>query len=695
MLRNYILVIIFVLTNFWANAQENKTGRQVIEDMLEELAQSSDEGIDLEQVAEDLEHYLQMPVNLNTATYDELDKLPMLNEFQIAKLMEYIHKHGPMLTLYELQLVEGFDQTDIFRLIPFITLGVSGNDAGFQFTKALKYGHNDLFLRTTSVLEKQEGYKDVTDSVRQLYPERYYPGNASRIYSRYAFNFRDKLQAGITAEKDPGEQFFAGHQKKGFDYYSGFISLSDIGKIKTLVAGDFEAKFGQGLVSWSALGTSKSAYVLDIRKKGDGIKKYSSTDENLFFRGAATTLQFNRLEATVFGSRKAIDANTVITDTLTGTDEGFTSFGTAGIHATPNQIADEDAITESVAGFNLQYNQSRIKTGITGLAYQFDKPFVKNEAPLNRYDFEGKSNYNLSADAQYLFKSIYWFGEAAVSQNGGYAFLSGALLQLAPGLNASMLYRDYARNYQARYANGFSEGSKTQNEEGLYFCIETTPVKKIKLSAYYDFYRFAWLRTGADSPSRGDDFLVQTDVALSRDVNMYIRYKTELKEENGANGEETNGINPLVSNKKSSLRFHINYGNGLMWQFKNRVELSWYKPGQDAKLKGYLIYQDVVCSPFKYPISFTIRYALFETDSYDTRIYTYESDVLYAYSIPALYDKGTRTYLLVSWHPTDNLDIWVRGARLSYSDKKTIGTSPDLIDKSHKTEIKMMLRWKF
>ena len=244
-------------------------------------------------------------------------------------------------------------------------------------------------------------------------------------------------------------------KKNGFDYYSAFIEVNDVGKIKTLIVGDFQAKFGQGLVSWSALGTGKSAYVLDIRKKGDGLTKYSSTDENLFFRGAATTLKFGQLETTVFGSHHTIDANTTAIDTLAGTDEGFKSFGTAGIHATPSQIADEDAITESVAGANISYNQRNIKAGLTGLAYQFDKAFVKKDEPLNKYDFEGKSNYNIGLDAQYLFKALYLFGEAAVSQNGGTALLGGALMELAPGLNASLLYRNYARDYEARYANGF------------------------------------------------------------------------------------------------------------------------------------------------------------------------------------------------------------------------------------------------
>ena len=164
----------------------------------------------------------------------------------------------------------------------------------------------------------------------------------------------------------------------------------------------------------------------------------------------------------------------------------------------------------------------------------------------------------------------------------------------------------------------FAEGSKTQNEEGIYLGIETSPIKNWKFSGYYDMYRFPWLHTGADAPSRGNDFLVQADFNLTRQVNMYWRFKTESKEENPSS-EET-GIPPLVKNKHWSARYHINYGNDPRWQFKNRVEISSYQPETGSQQYGYLVYQDVVCTPFNYPLSFTFRYAIFETDSYDTRL---------------------------------------------------------------------------
>lgn len=688
----WVLILVFFLA-VRVSAQDDANKRQVIETLLEDISESIDDDSDLEQIAEDLEYFLQTPININATTAEELSKLHFLNEFQIVSLVDYIRRNGPMLTYYELQMVDGYDQNDVFRMLPFITISQKDDQSEFKVVRAMKYGKNELLARTVFFAEERDGYVKVPDSVRVAEPEKHYPGNGARYFARYSFNFNKQLTAGITAEKDPGEQFFKGHQKYGFDYYSAYIAVHDIGKVETFIVGDFQAKFGQGLVAWSGMSSGKSSFVMDIRKKGAGVKKYSSADENLFYRGVATTLNFGSVKATLFGSHKKIDATLTVQDTTVAGDYGFISFGTTGLHATPAQIEKEDAVTESVWGANVNFNHNNFKIGATGLGYMFDKDFVKKEQPLYKYDFEGKKNLNVSIDAQYVFSVLYLFGEYAMSANGGKALVAGSLMNLAPGLRASVLYRNYSRDYQARYANGFAEGSKTQNEQGFFFGIESTPIKKWKLSVYYDMYRFPWLRYGLNAPSRGNDFLAQVDFAMNRNTTMYWKLKLETSQVPGT--AENGGVQPLVDNTRWTLRYHLNYSAGQHWQFKNRVEISGYKNGNSDTETGCVLYQDVVCSPFRFPLSFAFRYALFETESYNSRIYLYESDVLYGYSIPMVYGKGTKSYLMTTWKPVDRLTIWARVSRLWYADKETIGTTPNQIDGNHQTEVKLQVRWKF
>ncbi len=106
--------------------------------------------------------------------------------------------------------------------------------------------------------------------------------------------------------------------------------------------------------------------------------------------------------------------------------------------------------------------------------------------------------------------------------------------------------------------------------------------------------------------------------------------------------------------------------------------------------------QDLIYKKLKFPFSFTLRYAVFDTKSYDSRVYAFENDVLYSYSVPALYYKGQRAYFLVNWDITRKFEIWIRVARTIYDNQTTLSAgSLNQINANHKTEVKLQARLKF
>lgn len=78
--------------------------------------------------------------------------------------------------------------------------------------------------------------------------EKNYLGPAVYNSVKYGFHYREKVYAGIVAEKDSGEPFGALHNKQGYDYYSFYLLLHDIGILKTGIVGNYRLNFGQGLV---------------------------------------------------------------------------------------------------------------------------------------------------------------------------------------------------------------------------------------------------------------------------------------------------------------------------------------------------------------------------------------------------------------------------------------------------------------
>ncbi len=695
-----ILIILFLISVTTISKAQIKDQEKSIENLIEEIAGSVDEDLDYTSLIEDLNFYAQNPLNLNKATREDLEKFQFLDDFQIEGILAYQKEAGEMQTIYELQLVDGFTTDDIRMIIPFVKVGDAKQGIQLNLKKAILYGNNTILLRTQFVTQEQKGYSDYTQddldvngNLKSLNSR--YLGNNMKYYARYKFQYKNKISFGITAEKDQGEEFFAGSQKKrGFDYYTAHLLLKDIGVFKTIALGDYQVMLGQGLTMWSGMAGGKSSYVMNINKKYRGIRKYSSTDENLFMRGAASTVRLGSFDITGFVSHKKIDANIQKSDSLDNFEEissEATSFQITGMHRTPGELEDRKTVSETIYGGNLTYNYKTIKVGANLVNYTFGMPLNKDTKPYNQFDFEGKSNTNASFDYQANIQQIYFFGEEAISANGGHALLNGALFNLAPQITLSALHRYYSRDYQAYYAAGFGESANTNNESGLYLGTKIYPFKKWELSAYFDAYKFQWLKSTINAPSNGFDYFVQANYHFSRFVNVTLKYKQETKSDNSS---EISAIKSISDTQKKQFRFQIDYSIAKNITLKNRIEIAEYKKENESIKTGYVLYQDVAYYANRIPLKLNFRFGMFDAP-YDARIYTYETDILYGYSIPGLSGKGIRTYLTLQYTIIeDKLDIWLRYAQYHYTDKTIISSGLNEINGRNSSEVKIQIRIK-
>ena len=73
----------------------------------------------------------------------------------------------------------------------------------------------------------------------------------------------------------------------------------------------------------------------------------------------------------------------------------------------------------------------------------------------------------------------------------------------------------------------------------------------------------------------------------------------------------------------------------------------------------------------------------------------YESDILYSFSTPAYYNKGSRFYIMFKYDVNRSLDIWLRYSQSFYSNKNSIGTGLEEIKGNTKSELKLQLMVKF
>ncbi len=698
--------ILLLLMPLYAIGQErNDSDPQktyIIEQRIEIIAELlEEEDIDFTTLFDDLSYFYEHPINLNGKVQEDLEQLLLLTDLQINNLLSHVEKNGRLLTIYELQAIDGYDLATIRNILPFVKVSSDIDSPHITFKEMMKNGKNELFIRYSRVLEEQEGFaplcEDGTcneDSILAASPNKRYLGDPTRLYTRYRFKYRNNVSWGITADKDAGEELFTGSQPNGFDFYSAHLFLKGFGKVKALAIGDYHAQFGQGLTFWSGLGFGKSSYVMTVKKNAIGLRPYTASDENLFMRGGAITLGFGHVEVTAMYSNKKIDANISVPDSLDNTEgTTVTSFQLTGLHATPGEIFDKDAIGETHMGGHIAYKKRQLNIGATAIRTEYDANLERSLQEYNQFDFNSNTNTLLGLDYNWVVGNFNLFGEASRSESGGMAFLNGALISLDPRLAFSLVQRNYQKDYQSQYSTAFADGSRNANEHGLFIGMEAKPAKNWTLAAYFDRFRSNWLRFQVDAPSNGYDGMAQLTYRPSKKLSMYGRIRHRVKPQNTT--EDIEGIDFVTTKEQTNYRYNITYKVSDQVQLRNRIEMVDFKQGNNPTEKGYIAYQDVIYKALGKPYSFTFRYALFDTDSYNSRIYSYENDVLYYFSIPAYYFRGTRTYLTLRYKVVRGVDVWLRYSQWFYNNRTTISSGLNEIQGNTKSEFRAQVRFKF
>jgi hypothetical protein len=675
-MNKYLLLILSVFVNTLISAQTNETETfDYYLELITELSSKNESESDFNDLSIELYDLWESPLNINTAENYELGRLFWLTEVQLNNLIAYVEKQKPVLSLYELAFVPGFDTSLVLTLKPFIVF------ENVHKESLRKSPRNWLLYRAGRTLETQKGYSD-----------NKFEGNAWKQNAKYKFQSGDKISAGFTLEKDAGETMFKGSNRAGPDYYSAYLKVNNLGFLKSVCIGDYTAGFGQGLVAGPGFALGKSSQAVNLVQKDVGIRPYTSNDENRYLRGIASSISIKPIELTVFLSYKKIDANITLVDS-SGNAKEVSALQTTGYHATDNEIADENSLQEFTAGTRVAFRSARFHTGISLIHTKYNADIEPQPTSYNRYYFRGNNNTNIGIDYKLNYSNTVFFGEAAIDQQGNPALINGISTYIGERLQFNILHRYYSRAYNSFYGNAFGENSRIQNEEGVYAGFRLPLVKNITLACYADFFRFPWLRFEVDAPSHGKEFLAQAEYRPRSSFFAYFQYRYKLKQENFADSFDV--TNAIVDSKSNRFRLHASYTPNDALSLSTRLEFGFYNTGEMAKEKSFLLYQDIKYSFEKLPLQLYLRYAVFDTDSYNSQIYSYENDVLYAFSMGSYYLQGQRYYAMIKYSPSRAVDFWIKYSQSVYPAEESIGSDMYQINGNSRSDIRMQVIVKF
>lgn len=672
----YFSIVIVTLYAFKAYPQKPV---EQIGSALENLVEETDQIPQNDEFLQQLQHYHEHPLNLNEATAKELQDFFFLNTLQIHSLLQYRKLLNGFISLYELQAIPGFNLQDIYNLLPYVT--IAKNDlSGYTFSDFFHYGEWSFLGRYKRMLEKKRGFAE-KDSLGNTH----YLGDPNAFFFRFQYRFPHHLRFGVTIDRDAGEPF-SGHRQKGFDFYGAWFFLKDYKKINALALGNYRINLGQGLTNRQGLTFGKSSMVMMTDRSGDVVQPHSSAMEYDFYRGAAINFGKKHFKTTLFLSYKPEDANLIKEGTIPPYIHGLQN---NGYHRSVSELEDKRSVHLFSSGGSLRYDFSKGHIALNAVYHYFSDSVKKQDRPYKFFSFEGKKMLNISLDYGLSLTKLYFFGETATNLEKAMATVNGVLMSVDPKVDLSLLYRYYASDYTSLYAQGFGESSYPQNESGFYTGITLRPLDHWQIDMFADFFKFPWLRYRVDAPSKGAEYFVQLSYTPSKNLEAYIRYRYKQKSLNKKTGVPMDKVTPTF---KQNLRLNMQWQLSKYFKLRNRMEIvSFYEKG-NVKRYGYLLYQDLLWETNK-DLSGNFRLAWFHTEDFDTRLYAYENNVRYAYSIPFFYGKGIRSYANFKLNIGRKISLWTKIARTWYFDQKTIGSGWDEIKGNTRTRFILELIW--
>ena len=210
---------------------------------------------------------------------------------------------------------------------------------------------------------------------------------------------------------------------------------------------------------------------------------------------------------------------------------------------------------------------------------------------------------------------------------------------------------------------------------------------------YADVFRFPWLKYGVDAPSLGQEYMVRLDADPGKNFAWYLRYKYRKKEKNRTlENESTLNILPYSQQR---IRLQFLYGIRSVWILKTSADYVYYDEWKGKRSLGWMISQGAGWKPSNLPFQSDIYMAYFHTDDYYSRINSYEKNILYAFNMPSFYGRGIRLSFSFRWNILDKLSLSAKLGHTYYADRNVIGTDQEEIEGHNKTDLYVLLRYKF
>jgi len=603
-----------------------------LEEVLELFAIEYDLTIQIDQI----EALIQKPIDLRTASIDDLLLIPGISPGIAENIVSNMKKNE-----YK-SIIELSDEMNISdEMLYILSLCTYISEEKKRARKHYFYARG----RSISRLSEIDGFE-----------RDKFKGDKLSLYQRYNLYY-DGISSGILVDKDEGE-------KKLNDFMSGFLALEYFNS--KLIVGDYSLEIGMGNLFWKSFGSRKGSDVISPALQwGSAIKPYRSSIDADFFRGAAYE---NNIPISTNNSIKArawysnIDRAGTLTE-----DNIITSIYKQGYFRTETEINKRNAVNEQCFGGSMDWQSKYFTIGATVARIEYDKGLQTT----SKSNFNGKDGFLKTVYFISNIKDISLGSEISQDAHNNTGLKIGTQLvkndyMLAAG------FRSYDADFRSPFGYNFGEQSYPSNETGLYFAGTWKKYKTFNVSTYVDFYKSKQQTYYVPFGLRGIDLFSEIWWKPYRKTEMRLRLRYEDK--SNSYTDYTLKQKLTYQKIKQAIRLDIrhNVSTRIYLRLRGEANAVLYEKGFDDEV-GYMTFFEMGWQPIKF-LKIGGRFTIFSTDSYESAIWQYEYAMPgYMTTVP-LYGNGTRAYLFLKTAPINSIILTLRATYTRKNNVETLGS---------------------
>ncbi|MBI5463606.1 MAG: helix-hairpin-helix domain-containing protein [Ignavibacteriales bacterium] len=646
MIKACVVAILLACSTRFAQAQDDSTWQSVLplETTLESETTDGENAQTVELVSSLLEH----PIDINRGSREELMQIPGIDA-EVANAILGERARHPIVSREQLLSMPGMTKRLYRSIHKFITMGNEHDGQGLS-----------IALRTRAVrkLEPSRGYLDGAYGG----PDYDQLNRLEISSSPTAENPFQQIQAGILTTKDAGEFGL-------INFLTGYVSVELPFVRAKVLAGDYVFESGQGLVSWRSAGFGKSTELMtSIRKVGQGVRPYRSSSEGMFLRGAALTTEVAGVGISVGYSRAPMSATIDSQGTAT-------SLYTSGLFRTASEQEKRNAFSEELLLARIAFHPwNAVQFGFTGLRSSFDKPLTLSSmgaAPTTSTTVAG-------IDGQVLLGSFESFAEVGLDRIGNRAFLGGMIVHLSSDLSAAIVARDFPLSFENLHGFAFGRNvGAPRNERGVYITFAANVYRGLFVGGYLDRYVVPNPSVQTPVPTEGTDtkFSLVYSFSAQSELNIHVRNERMLHW-HAVPDQFGRAAGELGERFQRTFRVELDQHPARGLSTSSRIELT--DLSGDIRERGLLLSQAISARlPFR--ITATARVMFFRTDSYESRVYAFESDLPGTFSNPAMFGEGIRWSLLATVRMYRGFNCSIKFSQTTMEAVRAIGSGLDQV----------------